>query len=304
MRRSVLLILCLLLCLSCANVGTGQEAGLSSPAPADTQVPDPTAAPSQTPQTEPPAAVPDGQSAAVPDETPAPTVAPISDGDLDAGALDAWFEGSVMIGDSLVSGLSAYVLSETDKGHVCLDGMQLVGASALTLKKAAAAERHEREAELKFRKHYLTASEIVDEVQAKRLFIMLGVSNLRWFGIDELIEVYGQFIDAVRADHPDLKIYVHSLMPMVKDYAAQVGVDYETNKAANERLRAFCEEHGYVYLELADLVRDGDGYLKYEYSAQDYRFHLNNAGKAIWVRLLRSCARDEYYAGTWKPEDH
>ena len=92
-------------------------------------------------------------------------------------------------------------------------------------------------------------------------------------------------------------------MPTLKFYAEGVNLTYAGNKKANELLRAFCEENGYTYIELADLVRDEDGFLKYEYSGPDYSFHPNDIAKAIWVRLLRTCARNEYYAGIWKPEE-
>lgn len=236
-----------------------------------------------------------------PEATPAYT--PVTDEQLDQGYLDGWFDGAVLVGDSLVAGLSGYVTNERAKKNPCLGNMTLVGASALSLKKALGCERKERTGELKYRTRYLTISGVVEATEARRLFILLGVSDLRWYTAEELVDVYGQILSIVRENHPDLRIYVHSLMPMLKDYAKMVGLDYETHKDANEKLRAFCEAQGYTYLELADLVRDEDGYLRYEYSAQDYTFHLNSKGKAIWVRLLRECARDEYYAGIWAPEE-
>ncbi len=240
-----------------------------------------------------------------PEQTPAPEAAPVpvTDEQLDAGYLDSWFDGAVLVGDSLVAGLSGYVTNERAKKVPCLGNLTLVGASALSLKKALGCEKKERTGELKYRTRYMTISGVVEATEARRLFILLGVNDLRWYSAEELVDVYDQILSIVRANHPDVRIYVHSLMPMLKAYAKSVSLDYETHKAANEKLRAFCEEKGYTYLELADLVRDEEGYLRYEYSAQDYTFHLNSKGKAIWVRLLRECARDEYYQGIWKPEE-
>ncbi len=323
-NRTFLLFLCLVFFLSCGKAQTGtssvspsaeakateaamtvDEVELPTPdpnaatacAPADT--PEPVLSePEETPSAEPAAVTPES-------ETPEPVVTPVpvTDEQLDEGYLDAWFDDSVLIGDSLVAGLTGYVTAEKDKGHPCLGNMQLVGASALTLKKALGCEKKERDAELKYRTRYMTVSEVVDAVHAKRLFIMLGTNDIRWYSADELTEVYGELLRLIKDKHPDLRIYIHSVMPMIKKYAQEIGVTVEMGKAANEKLRAFCEENGYTYLELADLVRDDEGYLTYDYSAQDYRFHLNGKGKAFWVRLLRSCARDEYYAGIWSPEE-
>ena len=318
LKRSLPAILCLIFCVSCGNAQTPApapssvqtaEAVSESEEPAapvgDDRLEVHSAAPktalpeSETSESE----TPEAAAAETPTPEPTPTVPPVSDEQLDEGYLDAWFDDSVLIGDSLVAGLNMYVTKERSNGRPCLGSMHVVGVSALTLKHALAGERKETVGQIKFRSRYTTVSDVVETTHAKRLFLLLGVNDLKWYSAEELIDVYGEIISIVKADHPDLRVYVHSLMPMLKDYAMGVHLDYATHKAANEKLRAFCEEKGYTYLELADLVRDEDGYLKYEYSASDYTFHLNSLGKAIWVKLLRSCARDEYYAGIWSPEE-
>ena len=245
-------------------------------------------------------------SEAAPDKTPEPepmaTITPVTDEQLDAGYLDAFFNDSVLVGDSLVAGLSGYVLSEKEEGKSCLGELQLVSASALTLKKAVEAEQGLRVGELRLRNRYMTVSQVVSTLEAKKLFLMLGVSDPRWYTGEELVAAYDTLIRIVRTDHPDIAIYIHSIMPMVKDYAKQVEVSAETNRAVNKLLEAYCEENRFTYIQLADLVRDEEGYLVYGYSAGDYRFHLNKYGKEIWVRCLREVARNEYDAGIWNPE--
>ena len=170
-------------------------------------------------------------------------------------------------------------------------------------RKKAPAEKKETTGQVLFRSRFMTISEVVEITQAKRLFLMIGVRDLEWYSAEKLVSVYDQLISIIKTDHPDLRVYVHSVMPTVKDYARQAHLDYETRKTTNEKLRSLCEEKGYTYLELSDLVCDEEGFLKYEYSGKDYSWHPNDLGKAIWVKLLRSCARDEYYAGIWKPEN-
>ena len=244
----------------------------------------------------------------VPTETPtpepSPTVPPVSDEQLDEGYLDAWFNDSVMVGDSIAGGLSGYVTKERENDRPFLGNMRVIGTSGLTLKKALAGEKSEKDPQILFRSRFRTISEVIELTQATRLFLMIGVRDLEWYSAEKLVEVYGELISVIKANHPDLRIYVHSIMPTVKDYAVTVHLDYETRKETNERLRALCEENGYTYLELSELIRDEDGFLKYEYSGSDYSWHLNDPGKAIWVDLLRSCARDEYYAGIWSPEEN
>lgn len=266
---------------------TGEPKQIQTPAPTTAPTPIPTSSPTELPTAE-----------------PSPTISPVSDEQLDAGYLDAWFNDSVMVGDSIAGGLSGYVAKERENDRPFLGNMRVIGTSGLTLKKALAGEKNERDPQILFRSRFMTISEVVELTQSSRLFLMIGVRDLEWYSAEKLVEVYDELISIIKANHPDLRICVHSIMPTVKDYAVTVHLDYETRRITNEMLRALCEEKGYTYIELSELIRDEDGFLKYEYSGSDYSWHPNDLGKAIWVKLLRSCARDEYYAGIWSPEEN
>ncbi len=236
-----------------------------------------------------------------PDVVSAETPAPVEDEQLDAGYLDEWFDGSVMIGDSIVAGLSTFVQNERYQKHTCLGEMKFASASAFTLKKAMQCEKKQRVGELLFRGKYMTISEVVSSVQASRAFIMVGASDLRWYTVDEFVETYDSILEIVTQNNPETRIYITSIVPMTKEYAGTVSVTAEQNRELNGRLQAYCQENGYGYVEIADYVRDEDGYLDRLFSASDYRFHLNAKGKKLWIHSLREIARQEYYEGKWTP---
>ena len=236
-----------------------------------------------------------------PDVVPVETPAPVEDEQLDAGFLDEWFADAVMVGDSLVAGMSNYVLNERYQKHPCLGEMKFASASAFTLKKAMECEKKQRTGELLFRGKYMTISQVCAAAQAKKLFIMVGASDLRWYTVDEFIKAYDSILEIVRENDPETKIYITSVVPMVMEYAGTVSVTAEQNRELNGRLQAYCQENGYGYVEIADYVRDEDGYLDRQFSASDYRFHLNAKGKKIWIHSLREIARQEYYEGKWTP---
>ena len=287
---------------------TAAVSATSAPTAASVSAPVGTVSPSSAPSEAPaavstPAPAPASAPTSVPTAESAPTLAPVSDEMLDEGYLDAWFDDSLMIGDSIAGGLNMYGTKERENGRPCLGSMRIVGVSGLTLQNALAGESKSTAGQVIFRARFMTISEVVELTQAKRLFLMMGVRDLEWYSPDRLIDIYDKIISLVKADHPDLRIYVHSIMPTLKLYAETANLDYNTRKVTNEKLRAFCEEKGYTYLELTELVLDEEGFLKFEYSGSDYSFHPNDTAKAIWVKLLRSCARDEYYAGLWNPEE-
>lgn len=228
-----------------------------------------------------------------------PVVETVTDEQLDAGYLDDWFNGSVMVGDSLCAGFSGYVQNERYEKRPCLGDMKIVSASALTLKKAMECEQKLRNRELKYQTRYMTITEVVAATNTNRLFINLGVSDVRWYTPEEFIAAYDTMIEIVKASYPDLEIYIHSIVPMIESYAQSVNVTADMNREINEWLKAYCEEKGYGYIEIADPVRDENGYLARDCSASDYRFHLNKKGKEFWVRSLREAARQAYYDGKW-----
>jgi len=303
-KRSLPVLLCLLLCLSCGKAQPA-DAPASSAEPTAQTVSEPSVSVSTAslPESGVTEAETPNVTAVEETPTPEPTLKPVSDEQLDEGYLDAWFDDSVMIGDSIVAGLGRYVTGERNKDRPCLGKMRIVGVSGLTLRIALAAEQKKTNGALIFRSRFMTVSEVVEATQAKRLFILVGVRDRQSYSEGELIAAYDAFISAILENHPDLRIYVHSITPTLKEFAMSVRQTADMNRSVNERLRAFCEEKGYTYLELADLIRDDEGYLKFEYSGKDYSFHPNDTARAIWVKLLRSCARDEYYAGIWKPEE-
>ena len=228
-----------------------------------------------------------------------PAVETVTDEQLDEGYLDQWFDGSVLVGDSLSAGFAGHVQNERYEKHPCLGDMKIVSASALTLKKALECEQRKRVPELKYRGRYMTIADVVAATETKRLFINLGVSDLRWFTPEEFIETYDTLIGIVKESAPEVEIFVHSIVPMIENYAHTVNLTADQNRDINERLRAYCQEKGYGYIEIADPVRDENGYLARDCSASDYRFHLNRKGKILWVRALRETARQAYYDGKW-----
>lgn len=232
-----------------------------------------------------------------------PIVEIVTDEQLDAGYLDEWFNGSVLVGDSLSAGFSGYVQNERYLKHPCLGDMKIVSASALTLKKAMECEQKIRNRELKYRTRYMTICEVIEATETNRLLINLGVSDVRWYTPEQFIEAYDTLIEIVKTSYPDIEIYIHSIVPMIESYAKSVNVTAEQNMEINEWLKAYCEEKGYGYIEIADPVRDENGYLARDCSASDYRFHLNKKGKEFWVRSLREVARQAYYDGKWSPSN-
>ena len=235
--------------------------------------------------------------------TEAPTPEPVTDEALDAGALDGFFDGAVLIGDSLTAGLTSYVLAR--RGHEgepdCLGQLRFISASAFYLERAYLAEKGEYFAALNFRGKYMTVSDVIVAAEATRAFILLGTDDINLREIAETIDYMRQIVANIQQKAPAAQVILIAPPPVLASYAAAQG-DYgpELNAAYNTALQALCEELGVSYMELGAYVRGEDGYLIPDYCI-DEKFHFNNKGKELWVHRLRAFAREQYDKGLYTP---
>lgn len=119
-----------------------------------------------------------------------------------------------------------------------------------------------------------------------RIYIMLGVNELGWYRTEDFTQQYERVIDRVRADHPEARIAIESLLPVS---AAQ---DKKRSYVNNERIRLFnglleelAEKTDCVFLDPASAVTGADGTLPAEWTTDGV--HLNSAGCRKWLEYLR-----------------
>lgn len=119
-----------------------------------------------------------------------------------------------------------------------------------------------------------------------RIYIMLGVNELGWYRTEDFTRQYERVIDRVRADHPEARIAIESLLPVS---AAQ---DKKRSYVNNERIRLFnglleelAEKTDCVFLDPASAVTGADGTLPAEWTTDGV--HLNSAGCRKWLEYLR-----------------
>lgn len=266
------------------------------PAPALTEPPTPeppTPAPTEPPTpepTEPP--------------TPEPTIVPVSDEELNSGVLDSFFNDSVLIGDSMTNAFSHFVIAKRKDG-VCLGDMKCIGQSGLFLKNAYEVEIGKRAPVLSYRGRTYSASDLVQVLGAKALYLLLGVNDGYKFHstAEDYISYFDEIIRNTRAKSPDVQIVLITVPPVLKSYAKSCYYDYPYNNDVNEALYRYCEENGYGIVELAARLCEEDGFLNQTYCS-DTMFHLNQKGDVLWLAALREYARSQYESGAWTPEEN
>ena len=261
----------------------------ASPAPTASPTPEPT--PTATPTS-------------VPTPTAVPTPVPVSDEELNSGALDSFFNDSVLIGDSMTSGFSHYIIAQRDKDGACLGNMKCIGESGLFLKLAYQVEIGKRLPGLPYRGRNYSVSDLVQLLGVKTLYLMLGVNDGYAYSstIEDSIHHFDEIIRYTREKSPDVRIVLITIPPVLKIYAQKYPCDPRYNFDVNEALYRYCEENGFDVVELAERLRGEDGYLDRTYCS-DNAFHLNYDGDAVWLAALREYARTQYETGAWTPEE-
>jgi lysophospholipase L1-like esterase len=136
-------------------------------------------------------------------------------------------------------------------------------------------------------------------MEAKSLFLMLGLNDGVPQSVEASIKRYAATLDRVLARNPDIKIFVQSCTPVAKAGEKQ-SLNNVLVDVFNEALRKLCDERGVGWVDVNAALKDEGGALRREYTSDNY-VHMSNAGCAAWIDALRAFARERYIANEWAP---
>jgi len=113
----------------------------------------------------------------------------------------------------------------------------------------------------------------------RRVFLLIGTNDLTLgTPIDEIVENVREILRGIRTVSPDAQLVLQSVMPRDAQFRPAI-------EELNGRYRALAEEIGTSFLELWPALADEHGELRSEFTLD--ALHLNGAGYAAWVELLR-----------------
>ncbi len=189
---------------------------------------------------------------------------------------EAWFDDAVFIGDSITVVLGQEAEARGGLGE------------ALFLNEFSYGVRNAVQGVLLlwFRGQQYYPWDALPLTGAGKVFFMLGANDVaREGGIDTTMECWEELCSRIKANCPDIQIFIQSELPVWHEIYYE-GLNNANLLIYNERLRAFCEEHGYVYVNVADAFRDEYGGLAERYTS-DYYCHISYDGARLWIETLR-----------------
>jgi hypothetical protein len=192
---------------------------------------------------------------------------------------EEWFDNTLFIGDSVTFVLMQYCDREEK-----LPGMQIWSEQSLNVYTTA-----QDTFRFWYRGVAYSLPELVKATEAKRVIFCLGINDIvQEGGVKRTMELWPKIFDAIKRENPDVQLMLQSCFPMWR-----VSVVYDlSNEIINEyndAMRRFCEENGYIFVDIADYFRDRDGSVKEEYSSDNY-VHLTPEAAELWVEQLRNPA--------------
>jgi len=113
------------------------------------------------------------------------------------------------------------------------------------------------------------------------IFILIGTNDLPWYeykGDGEILESYEKILARCKAEIPETKVHVQSILPRHSFYAKRI-------KKINLRLEKLAEQYGDTYIDLFSKFVDDKGGLRRELTNDN--LHLLGSGYFIWVEQLQ-----------------
>lgn len=201
----------------------------------------------------------------------------------------SYFSDAAFLGDSLTVGFSDYSIN---LGGALICGYTGVGPDAIVNRSAVKSSIRGEE----------IALDVLAAAQPKKLYILLGTNTLTTLGAsDRFLAYYGQMLDVLKQTLPDCIIYVQSIPPVRPEAAAEKpGLASDVVRSVNEQLAQLAASKGCIYLDLWEVLADGEGNLKEVLAAPD-GVHLSAGnGYGAWVNYLRNHAKYSS-ANAWTP---
>ena len=120
----------------------------------------------------------------------------------------------------------------------------------------------------------------------KKVFIMLGTNDLVWANLDSIVSNYAVLVSRIRAKCPDVQIIIQSQTP-VYTYGQRSGLTNVRVNDYNAKLKAFAQNNGCYYVDVATPLKDSTGGMALQYSSDKY-VHINGSACLVWHATLKA----------------
>lgn len=199
---------------------------------------------------------------------------------------DHYFDGSVMVGNSLGVGLASYCKRQY-AGFLGNEKHFSSGSYSLMNDKRpiSATSLHPTYNGKKYR-----VKDALKVMKAKKAFLSFGMNDLNIYGIEGSAEVYQQFIRELQKTNKGLEVYIVSQTPVRRTSG---NLENGRIRKFNGLMEKYADKTKDVYfVNIFDSFLDGKGLLASKYCSDGF-CHLTNAGYEVWTNQLKIFAGEQ-----------
>ena len=204
--------------------------------------------------------------------------------------IDAYFDNSVMTGDSIMLGFRNYAMR---RQNTWLSRIQFLAAGSYSTS-------HALEPVTQKSLHPMYAGqkrqiwESIALMGAKRVFLLFGMNDLNISGIEGTCENYKAIVANIKALSPEAEIHLISMTYVLRGKAKRK-LNNDNIRVYNEALRKLAADNGWGYVDLAPHLADEGGDLAAVYCSDDF-VHQTPEAYDVWCGVLREYAREQLEA--------
>jgi len=118
-----------------------------------------------------------------------------------------------------------------------------------------------------------------------KLFLMIGTNDLlNGKEVSYVLANYEIILQKIKAQSPETKIYIESLLPINNDILKSVTVNNQKIISVNDNLKILAQKNGATYVDLYPDFCGSDNKLQRSYTWDG--LHPNSHGYAVWKKRL------------------
>jgi len=202
-----------------------------------------------------------------------------------------YFENAALVGDSI-----AYMMMQTESKGDFLGNLLFLTRGGTSLNGFV-----HRVKNISFRGVEMNLEDAIEKSGVERVFILIGSNDI---GSEaqrrKFFDNWDIMLQRIREKSPNVEIVLISNIPQYAGEPDCRGAHFlQYNSLVveyNEKMRDYCRENGYLYLDLHCYVEDHCARMAREYNLDG--FHLNESGYHVWMKVLRYYAQYELEGGT------
>ncbi len=206
--------------------------------------------------------------------------------DISEEEIDAYFENTVFLGDSIMLGFRNYTRKQAADSF--LKQIQFLAAGSYSASNSLWDVTEESVHPL-YQGKKLQAWNSIEKIAPTKVFICLGLNDLNISGLQGSLDKYKELIRRITEKSPNVEIHIISMTYTLAG-ASSGKLHNDTIREYNLMLLDAAIENGWGYIDVANALADENGDLAEAYCSDGF-VHQTAAAYDVWTTVLREYAR-------------